>query len=193
MQPPEQLKLRAGQEPRPQLPRSRARSRPKRRRRLERVPAQARSRRGRAAPPPLLRLPRPAGSAASTAAARQSSWRDPDVVEQELQPGPSAGEGRPQMTSLSCPAPSAPAEAAGSLRIPDRNPDRGLYAVARGAGQSVRLRASGLESLSQPCNLPSRDSEAPHRATVPPAPALPLICKYTPYSMRRRGPQSIED
>lgn len=44
-------------------------------------------------PSPLLRPPSPAGSAAATAAARRSSWRDPDVVGQELRRGLARGGG----------------------------------------------------------------------------------------------------
>lgn len=65
-------------------------------------------------PPPAP--PRPAGLAASTAAARRSSWRDPDVVGQELRRVPVGGGGAvaddatalPSFSHLGCLAAGAP-------------------------------------------------------------------------------------
>lgn len=153
----------------------------------------------RPSPTPPPAPPSPAGLAAATAAARRSSWRDPDVVGQELRRGP-AGEGRPQMTPLPCPAFPVSAslrlgpqvEGDGSIRIPDQNQNWDLDPPAPGGWtECMTVRSPENREPLQPGGLPHRDSGA--RVSTPPAPVLPPVCKYNPQFLQRLRPQGRED
>lgn len=113
--------------------------------------------------------------------------------------GRQAGEGQPQMTSLPYPASlaaaasrprpqaEAEAEAEGSIRIPDRNLDWGLYASGPGGWtECVSVRRPGHRELLQ-----TRQSVEPGLGSSRPGASTCL--KYTPHSLQRRRSQNPED